>query len=121
ERRRVGSKAKEISYQAAGDRGSRQLLHWWRAEGHQLRDGAWGESNGGSQPDYDRTDVRAVRDSANQEGAHAAGDHGARVVAHGGVPGVNAGRTGRLVSLFRAEGHLGVSGGSSGTWTIGLR
>ena len=33
-----------------------------------------------SEPDHHRPDVRAVRNSAEQEAQHAAGDHGARLV-----------------------------------------
>ena len=74
-RRHAGdAKGKEISDQAAGDRRPGQLLHRRRAKGHQLRDGAPGERcqpGAGSQSDHDRSDVRPVRDSANQETQHA--------------------------------------------------
>ena len=58
---------------------------------------------------------------ADQEAQRAPGHHGAWVHAYGGLSGIDAGRPGRLVSLFRPQGHLDLPGGSGRTRTLRVR
>jgi len=71
--------------------------------------------------DHDRPDVRPIRDTGEQEAQRATGHHGPRFLSHGCLFGVNAGWTGGLVSVLRAEGHLNISRRSSRARTFGIR
>ena len=58
---------------------------------------------------------------ARQESANAAGDHGARVVAYGSLSGIDAGRTGRLVAVFRSQRDLHLRRRSGRPRPLGIR
>ena len=79
------------------------------------------QSGADSEPDHDRTNVRPVRDTGDEETQCGAGHYGARVESYRGMSGIHAGRAGGLVSLLRTQRHFHLSGRSGRAWALRLR